>query len=110
MRNMRADGKSIVIITHKLHEVMEISDRVAVLRKGKYIGDLMTRDTNPQQLTDMMVGRAVALNIDRPDPVNLSERLVVKNLTVVDGDGVKRLDGVNFTAYGGELLLSLIHI
>ncbi len=104
MRNMRADGKSIVIITHKLHEVMEISDRVAVLRKGKYIGDLMTKDTNPQQLTDMMVGRAVALNIDRPDPVNLSERLVVKNLTVVDGDGVKRLDGVNFTAYGGELL------
>ena len=104
MRNMRADGKSIVIITHKLHEVMEISDRVAVLRKGKYIGDLMTKDTNPQQLTDMMVGRAVALNIDRPDPVNLSERLVVKNLTVVDWDGVKRLDGVNFTAYGGELL------
>ena len=63
MRNMKADGKSIVIITHKLHEVMEISDRVAVLRKGKYIGDIATADTNPQQLTDMMVGKSVTLNI-----------------------------------------------
>jgi len=70
MRNMKADGKSIIIITHKLHEVMEISDRVAVLRKGEYIGDVPTCETNPQKLTDMMVGRAVALNIDRPDPVN----------------------------------------
>jgi len=104
MRNMRKDGKSIVIITHKLHEVMEISDRVAVLRKGKYVGDLLTKDTNPQELTDMMVGRAVALNIDRPDPVDPKERLVVKDLTVYDADGIKRLDNVSFTAYGGELL------
>ena len=69
MRNMKADGKSIVIITHKLHEVMEISDRVAVLRRGQYIGDIATKDTNPQALTDMMVGRSVSLNIDRPEPV-----------------------------------------
>ncbi len=104
MRNMKADGKSIIIITHKLHEVMEISDRVAVLRRGKFIGDIATKDTNPQQLTDMMVGRAVSLNIDRPEPQNLTERLVVKNLTVLDPDGVKRLDNVSFTAYGGEIL------
>lgn len=56
----------MVIITHKLNEVMEVSDRVAVLRKGRYIGDVATRDTNPQKLTDMMVGHAVTLNIDRP--------------------------------------------
>ena len=104
MRNMKADGKSIVIITHKLHEVMEISDRVAVLRRGQYIGDIATKDTNPQALTDMMVGRSVSLNIDRPEPVDRKERLVVKNLTVVDADGIKRLDGVTFTAYGGEIL------
>ena len=104
MRNMRADGKSIVIITHKLHEVMEISDRVAVLRKGKFIGDIATSETNPQQLTDMMVGRAVTLNIDRPEPKDVTERLVVKNLTVLDNEGIKKLDNVSFTAYGGELL------
>ncbi len=104
MRNMKADGKSIVIITHKLHEVMEISDRVAVLRRGQYIGDIATKDTNPQALTDMMVGRSVSLNIDRPEPADRKERLVVKDLTVVDADGIKRLDGVTFTAYGGEIL------
>ena len=104
MRNMRADGKSIVIITHKLHEVMEISDRVAVLRKGEYIGDIMTADTNPQQLTDMMVGRAVRLNIDRPKAETVSERLRVEHLTVTDIEGVKKLDDISFTAYGGEIL------
>ncbi|MDD6045316.1 MAG: ABC transporter ATP-binding protein [Clostridia bacterium] len=104
MRNMKADGKSIVIITHKLHEVMAISDRVAVLRKGQYIGDIATAETNPQQLTDMMVGHAVTLNIDRPEPENLRECLVVKDLTVLDVDGVKKLDKVSFTAYGGEIL------
>jgi len=66
MRNMKADGKALVIITHKLHEVMDVSDRVAVLRKGRYIGDVATCDTSPQKLTDMMVGHAVTLNIDRP--------------------------------------------
>lgn len=104
MRNMQADGKAIVIITHKLHEVMAISDRVAVLRKGEYIGDVPTSETSPQKLTDMMVGKATTLNIDRPEPENITERLVVKDLTVVDSDGVKRLDHVSFTAYGGEIL------
>lgn len=104
MRNMKADGKSIVIITHKLHEVMEISDRVAVLRKGEYIGEVPTSQTNPQQLTDMMVGKATTLNIDRPEPNGLTERLIIKNLTVKDADGVKKLSNVSFTAYGGEIL------
>ncbi len=104
MRNMRADGKSIVIITHKLHEVMEISDRVAVLRKGEYIGDIATSETNPQQLTDMMVGRAVRLNIDRPQAEGIVERLRVEHLTVTDIEGVKKLDDVSFTANAGEIL------
>ncbi|MFR6378774.1 MAG: hypothetical protein ACLUNZ_02030 [Evtepia sp.] len=89
LRNMRADGKSIVIITHKLHEVMAISDRVAVLRKGQlYRRTVDTSQTSPQQLTDMMVGHAVTLNIDRPrtrGPQDL--RLEVKDLTCPDGRG-----------------------
>ncbi|MGM9538541.1 MAG: ABC transporter ATP-binding protein [Candidatus Onthomonas sp.] len=104
MRNMREDGKALVIITHKLHEVMEVSDRVAVLRKGQYIGDVATKDTTPQKLTDMMVGHATTLNIDRPDPVNPVPRLQVSGLTVFDALGVKRLDNVSFTAMGGEIL------
>ena len=104
MRNMKADGKAMVIITHKLNEVMEVSDRVAVLRKGRYIGDVATRDTNPQKLTDMMVGHAVTLNIDRPlvEPRHL--RLEVQDLTVLTPDGVKALDHVSFQAFGGEIL------
>ena len=104
MRKMREDGKSIIIITHKLNEVMEISDRVAVLRKGKFIKCVNTCETNPQELTDMMVGHATTLDIDRPLPVNPEPRLVVKNLTCIDEEGVKRLDNVSFTAYSGEIL------
>ncbi|MCQ2495355.1 MAG: ABC transporter ATP-binding protein [Lachnospiraceae bacterium] len=104
MKKMRADGKSIIIITHKLNEVMEISDRVAVLRKGQYIATVNTSETNPQALTDMMVGRATVLDINRPEPVNPEPRLVVENLTCVDEEGVKRLDNVSFTAYSGEIL------
>ena len=104
MRNMKADGKALVIITHKLHEVMDVSDRVAVLRKGRYIGDVATRDTSPQKLTDMMVGHAVTLNIDRPLVENRHLRLEVKDLTVLTPDGIKALDRVSFDAYGGEIL------
>lgn len=104
LRAMKADGKAIVIITHKLHEVMALSDKVAVLRKGKYIGTVNTAETNPQALTDMMVGHAVTLNIDRPRYGSPVPRLEVKELTCLDGEGVKRLDRVSFTAMGGEIL------
>ena len=104
VRNMRADGKAIVIITHKLHEVMALSDRVAVLRKGKYIGTVHTADTDPQKLTEMMVGRAVSLNIDRPEAKYRDLRLEVKGLTCRDHEGVKTLDDVSFQAFGGEIL------
>ena len=104
MRNMKADGKSLIIITHKLHEVLEVSDRVAVLRKGEYIGDVMTKDADQQSLTDMMVGRSVTLNIDRPDPINVTPRVVVDGLTVYDELGVKRLSDVSFTINAGEVL------
>jgi len=104
LRNMKADGKAIIIITHKLAEVMDISDKVAVLRKGKYIGTVNTSETNPQRLTDMMVGHSVTLNIDRPKYDNPKERFVVEGLTCVDEEGITKLDKVSFTAYGGEIL------
>ena len=104
LRNMKADGKAIIIITHKLNEVMELSDKVAVLRKGKYIGTVNTPETNPQALTDMMVGRAVSLNIDRPRHEAPVERLALKGVTCYDAEGIKRLDNITFTAMGGEIL------
>lgn len=104
LRRMREDNKSIIIITHKLHEVLEISDRVATLRKGEYVGTVNTADATEQSLTEMMVGAKVELNIEREDPVNPKERLVVKNLTVKSREGKNLLTDVNFTAYGGEIL------
>lgn len=104
MRNMKQDNKSIIIITHKLHEVMDISDRVAVLRKGEFVGVLETCNTDPQELTDMMVGHAVELNIDRPEPVDPKVRIKVENLTCYNSDGIKAVDNVSFEARSGEIL------
>ena len=104
LRNMRADGRSIIIITHKLHEVLALSDRVSVLRKGKYIGTVNTCDATESSLTEMMVGEKVSLNIDRPEPENPREILKVSGLTCLDNEGVKSLDDVSFTAFGGEIL------
>ena len=104
MRAMKADGKSIVIITHKLNEVLEISDRVAIMRKGEYVGDILTKDADAQKLSDMMVGHAVSLNIDRPFVEDKKLRLKIRNLSVKDHMGVLRLDNVSFDAYSGEIL------
>ncbi len=104
LRNMRNDGKAIVIITHKMHEVEALSDRVAILRHGQFVGDMLTGTTNAQEMTNMMVGHAVTLNIDRPEPVNPKPRIEVKNLTVRSMDGILKLDDVSFTANSGEIL------
>lgn len=104
LRNMKKDGKSIIIITHKLNEVLAISDRVAILRKGEHIGDVNTAETDQAQLTEMMVGRPISLKIDRPAVEEKEERLQVIGLTCLNGDGVKALNNVSFTAYGGEVL------
>jgi len=104
VRNMRNDGKSVIIITHKMHEVEAISDRVAVLRKGAYVGQMITQETNAQEMTDMMVGHSVKLNIERPEPVNPKKKIEVKNLTVKTIDGIVKLDDVSFSANSGEIL------
>ena len=104
LRTMKEDGKSIIIITHKLNEVMEISDVVAVLRKGQHIATVKTAETDESKLTEMMVGRKVSLNIDRPEPVNPQPRLTIAGLTCRDNEGIVKLDNVGFIAYSGEIL------
>ncbi len=104
LRAMREDGKSVLIITHKLNEVMEISDRVAVLRKGEHIATVNTADTNEKELADMMVGQKVSLNIDRPLPENPELRLEVSGLTMMGPEGNLVLDNVSFDAFSGEIL------
>ena len=104
MRNMKADGKALVIITHKLNEVLEISDRVVVLRAGEYVGDLETAKTNPQEMTNMMVGHKVELRIERPEPLDPEPRIVVEHLSVRDDEGILKVDDVSFTMIAGEIL------
>ncbi len=104
LRKMREDNKAIVIITHKMNEVKELSDRVAVLRNGRYEGCMMTKDTNITEMTNMMVGRKITLNIERPEPVDPRPRLEVQDLTIRSEEGVLKLQDVSFTAYSGEIL------
>jgi len=104
LRRMREDGKCIIIITHKLHEVLSLSDRVAVLRKGEYVGTVNTAETNESQLTEMMVGKKINLNIDRAEPQNVADRLDVQHISSVDALGNKILDDISFTARSGEIL------
>ena len=104
IRAMRDDGKAIIIITHKLNEVKEISDVVAILRKGEHIKTVKTAQVSEMEMTEMMVGRKVELNIERSEPVNPKPRLTIANLTLNDTNGVKKLDNVGFVAYSGEIL------
>ena len=104
LRRMKADGKSIIIITHKLNEVLEVSDRVAILRRGEHIATVETKKTNETQLTEMMVGRKIQLNIDRTQPVNPVPRLLVEGLNLYNKEGIQVLKDITFTANGGEIL------
>lgn len=104
IRNMRNDGKSIIIITHKMQEVLSVSDRVAVLRKGECIGVIDTKDANESLLTEMMVGEKVELQIKRPLPKDPQDRIVIKNLSCKNEEGNIAIKDVSFTARSGEIL------
>ncbi|WP_071433963.1 ABC transporter ATP-binding protein [Angelakisella massiliensis] len=104
LRRMKAEGHSIIIITHKLNEVLEISDRVAILRKGEYIGTVDTAGTNEQQLTEYMVGHKVDLNIERPMVEKTRPLLEIRDLTIRNDEGAVAIDHVNFYIRGGEIL------
>jgi simple sugar transport system ATP-binding protein len=104
LRRMRDDGKSIIIITHKMHEVLSLSDRVAILRRGEYVDTVVTKETNEAALTEMMVGRKVSLNIERSEPVHVCDRLTVKNICMTNREGVAVLKDISFVARSGEIL------
>lgn len=106
LRKMREDGKSIVIITHKMHEVLALSDRVSILRKGEYVGTVQTSETTEAELTELMVGKKVALNIDRAMPHDCVDRLKVEHVSLTNMEGVQVLSDISFTARGGEILAS----
>ena len=104
LRKMKEEGHSIIIITHKLNEVMEISDRVTILRKGEYIDTVNTSETSEQELTDLMVGRKVNLNIQRPVTEFDRPLLEIRNLTIKNDEGSNAIEDVNFYIRGGEIL------
>ena len=104
LRRMKAEGHSIIIITHKLNEVKDISDRVAILRKGEYITSVDTATTTEQELTEWMVGRKIDLNIDRPLVEKTRPLLELRDVTIRNDEGAVAIDGVNFYIRGGEIL------
>lgn len=104
LRSMRAQGCAIIIITHKLNEVLAISDRVTILRKGKYIDTVNTAETDEKNLTERMVGRPVSLEIERPEPVDPKTILKIIDLTVRKPDGSLALNDANFEVRTGEIL------
>lgn len=104
MKNMKEAGCAVIIITHKLHEVMEISDRITVLRKGETVGTVAKEATNIKELTELMVGRQVDLAITRAETENMRPILKVSGLAVLDENRVKALDDVSFELCTGEIL------
>ena len=104
LRKMKEQGNAIIIITHKLHEVLAISDRVAILRKGKVVDTVNTKESNEKQLTELMVGRPINLKISRPETKKRKTVLKVVDLSVVNEDGTIGLNNINFKLKSGEIL------
>lgn len=104
LENMKNSGCAVIIITHKLNEVMEISDRVTVLRKGEAIKTVNTKETSPTDLTNMMVGRSVNLEIQRIETKKNEVLLKVENLTALNNDKVAVLDNISFDLHSSEIL------
>ena len=104
LKNMKQLGKTIIIITHKLNEVMEVSDEVVVLRKGEYVGTVKTSETNERELTNLMVGHKIDLKINRSECENVQDRLFINNITVQNLDGTTALNDVSFVLRSGEIL------
>lgn len=104
LRRMKQEGCAVIIITHKLNEVMEISDRVTILRKGESVASVNTAETNAQELTELMVGRPVELSIDHPETDFNENLLEVHHLTVSNEEGIKTIKDISFDLNRGEIL------
>ncbi|MFO1350443.1 MAG: ABC transporter ATP-binding protein [Gammaproteobacteria bacterium] len=104
LRALRAQGSTIVIITHKLREIMAITDNVSVMRRGEMVAQMRTADTSKEQLAEIMVGRKVLLKVDKTPARPRRLALEVSHLTVTDGSGVKRVNDVSFALHTGEIV------
>jgi simple sugar transport system ATP-binding protein len=104
LRRMREQGKTVIIITHKLSEVLAISDEVTVMRDGRVVGRVQTKDTNAAELARLMVGREVLLRVEKPEPKIGETELELKNLSVTDNAGAKRINDVSFKVRRGEIV------
>src|SRR5439155_12456184 len=104
LRNLAKDGRSIIFISHKLQEVLEIADRVTVIRRGRVIGVRRPAATSANELAELMVGRAVQLTVDRGESHPTDVRLKVEDIHVRDDRGGEAVRGVNLEIRGGEIL------
>ncbi|PKP68688.1 MAG: heme ABC transporter ATP-binding protein [Alphaproteobacteria bacterium HGW-Alphaproteobacteria-4] len=103
LRNLREQGKTIILITHKLREIMEITDTVSVMRRGEMTATVKTSETSPEALAELMVGRKVLLDVQKGVAAPGAKVLEVENLRVIDADGVERVKGISFTVRAGEI-------
>ncbi len=104
LARLKEEGKTIILITHKLREIMDATDTVSVMRRGEMTATVKTSDTNPEELAEMMVGRKVLLEIDKA-PANPGKKVLeIENLRVVDDAGVERVKGISFEIAAGEIL------
>ena len=104
LRRLREEGKTIILITHKLREIMDITDTVSVMRRGEMTATVKTSDTNPQELAELMVGRKVLLRVDKAPAQPKDVVLEIENLRVIDDAGVERVKGINLNLRAGEVL------
>lgn len=104
MKRLIQEGKSIILITHKLKEIMDVSDRVTVIRKGEGIGTIVTAETNPNDLASLMVGRQVEFKTVKGEAHPTDDTLVIKDLIVADYRGIDKVKGLNLTVRKGEIL------
>lgn len=104
LNGLRDQGKTVILITHKLREIMEITDTVSVMRRGTMVATVKTAETSPEQLAELMVGRKVLLHVHK-EPANPGRTILeVENLRVKDENGVERLKGISFQIRAGEIL------
>ncbi len=104
LRSLKAQGKTIILITHKLHEVMAVTDSVTVMRLGKVTGVVKTKDTNPKELARMMVGRDVLLRVEK-DKAKVGDKILeIEKLEVNENRGLRAVNGVSFSVHKGEIV------